>query len=315
MSDKPFASNAKLTAVLLDYGNCPGDYMADCLFPMVNTCTQAFKYYKFDETQKFNAHNAAVGRKSQVREISELCADFVNDSTEDYGLEVAIPFADLAEQGCDCSEIPFDIKSTHARYLRDQITLEREVRAATLAFDASKYSASQKTDLTGSELNAPAGATDPLGLLLDLIDCRNKPYNWAYIPKKVMSVLKRHPEFLGNVDSRGVISKESIAGTLGLEGICTPNAYVNTAESGQTPVVEPIWGDSILLFYKNMNFSMTDCPQSTFAFRAQWGSFVAFEYVDNSIGLRGGIRMRVGVGEKLVVADYSQAHLITNTLV
>lgn len=318
MSQNPFELNGQITAVVQEYGNCPGAYeAADCLFPVVPVCTDTFKYRQFDKTQPYDLVNQYVGRKSQVHEIDDYLSTLVSGVVEDYFLDYALPVRDSMQQNCTpCDALGFDLKAKYARMLVDQIKLGREKRAADLAFDAALFAASNKVTLgAGNEFNATGGgATNPLDFLGDLIAGALQPYNVMVMSLKTWYKIARNPAFLGNVDNRGVASKEGVAALLGLDKICITNAKTNTAASGSAPVIEDLVSDKILLAHVSPSFVMTDCPSATFGFTARMGDMVAAEYFDFKKGGLGANYLRVGMMEKMVAA-YDQGYLISNAVV
>jgi len=333
MGQTSFEYDAHLTALVQEYGNCRSDYIADCLFPRINVPSQKFKWTEFDKAQPYKVVNDFVGSCSQVHEINMLESKFVNSETEGHGLEIKIPVTDMANaNGSPCDNVNYDIVGKNARYLFDKLMLQRELRTASLALDVTAYDAADVYDLTGNEFNNATTPTDPLEFFTNRMACKpGRRPNGMLMSYKVWTVLRKIPSLLGNVDNRGMISREEFASMFNLDHLCIADSQFDNAATGLPANLQDIWNNSIIMFRRNPNFESTDCPEATFGFTAQTAFQIqkpttsiipvnsgnpalVMRWYDPSMGLHGSWRIRVGEYVKEVVADYSQACIIQNAI-
>lgn len=312
---RPYEIDAALTGLVQEYGNCAGDFISDCVFPAVKTCGMNFKFTKFDEGEAFNMYNDLVGPVSQVNEISMQNSGFVLGETECYALESVIPMTDYQQQNCSpCSTAGYDLEAAAVKNLVRSLMLNRDYRNAQFLFDTANYT--NQTSLAGQELNSGAAtAADPLDFISEVIACAKYGLNYAVMNKKVFHWIRKHPSVLGSSFARGLTSEDQVAAALGLEGICIANSCYNSAGLGLPPVINQTFGNSILLFQRGEMTLNTACPSPSFGFNAVSCDAEVYKYFDESIGLKGGYRIKYGVCHKDTLVDETMGHLITDVLV
>ena len=118
--------------------------------------------------------------------------------------------------------------------------------------------------------------------------------------------LRRHPMLLkafhGSLGDAGMVPLAFIQELFELDRIVVGRARYNSANKGQTLTLTELWQNHCALLYINPH--ATPSKGITFGFTATHGRRVAQSRRDPDIGLRGGLRMRVGESVKeLVVAD------------
>src|SRR5258708_40342603 len=92
MAQAPFTIQPQLTAISLTYKN--RDFIAERVLPRVPVLSQSFKWSKFTLADGFTIPDTRVGRKSAPGQIDWTAAE-QSDTTVDFGLEDAIPQADI----------------------------------------------------------------------------------------------------------------------------------------------------------------------------------------------------------------------------
>lgn len=312
----PFDYSPSLINVATDQANCMKDYIADCIMPYVPTDACTFMYQDWNKTQSYNPVNDDVGPMSRVHEVDLQQSTLVTANLEGHGLDAAFTWCMQQATSSACSNTPPNYRERVAAYLTSLVKLNREIRVVNLVNDPAFYAASNKLDLTGIEFDNATTPSDPLTVISNAIANSPQGFNWLAASKSVMSYLRRHPSFLGNVDARGAVSNASIAATLGLDGICEGRSYANL-----TGTNVPLWGptaaadDYILLFSKNESVFSTDCPIPTFAFTARSGGWFAANLQSQFHGLRGTEYVRVGEEVKEVVTSYNFGYLIYNIFI
>lgn len=304
----PFPVDPALTAIAIAYRN--RRFIADDVLPRVPVARQEFKWWQYPLEESFALPDTKVGRKGAPNEV-DLTATEQTGATADYGLDDPIPQPDIdqAPQGRD----PRDRAAVQ---LTDYIALDREKRTADLVFDAAQYAASNKVTLSGTSQWSDFANSDPLGVILAGLDaCLVRP-NVATMGREVWTKLTQHPKVvkavLGNAGDSGVVSRQAVAALLELEDILVGEAFLNTAKKGQTATLGRVWGKHCLLHYRDRNADTRG--GLTFGFTAEYGSRIAGQMPDGKIGLRGGVRVRVGESVKELIVAARAGYLITNAV-
>lgn len=312
----PFDYSPSLVNVATDQANCMKDFVADCVMPYVPTDACTFMYQDWNKLQPFEPVNDDVGPMSRVHEVDLQKSTLVTGNLEGHGLDAAFTWCMQQAVSSNCSNVPPNYREKIAAYLTSLVKLNREQRVVNLVNDPALYPAANVIDLTGVEFNNATTPSDPLTVIADAMNAAPEGRNCLVTSKKVAAYLQRQPDFLGNVDARGIVTTDSIARTLGLDCFCVGRSHSNISGT-----LTPLWGptvaagDYIVLFSTNSNFFATDCPIPTFAFTARSGGWFAANLQSQFHGLRGTEYVRVGEEVKEVVTSYNFATIITNVLV
>jgi hypothetical protein len=116
----------------------------------------------------------------------------------------------------------------------------------------------------------------------------------------------------GNVTGSGIVSQEEMRQLFGMTKLLVGRSFVNTARPGQAPVLTRVWGEVLALTYVNPGAN-TQNP-TTFGMTAQFGTRIAGSLPDPDIGIRGGMRVRVGEQVRELVTAPDAGYLITGTV-
>lgn len=313
MSRAPFPIDPVLTGIALDYPlTMERPPIADIIFPRMNPplAKEEFKYHKFRLAEGMTIPDTRVGRKSMPNEV-EFGFDEVTDSTLDYALDDVVPDADFAN-----APPGYDPRDTAARKLTDLILLDREVRAAALAFAAATYPSGNKVTLSGTTQWSHASST-PIAAINDALLVPVIRPNTLVVSEATWAKLSTHAEIvsavLGNDGTKGIATPEQVARLFRLNQVVIGTAVRNTAVKGQTLTRGSIWGKHAALIYRNPIAAGTK-DQVTFGFTAQFGTRVAGSIPETKVGMRGAVRVRVGESVKEVVACNDVAYFFENAV-
>ena len=284
--------------------------IADQVLPRIPVDSPVFKYSKYALGDAFTVPDTRVGRKGQVNQI-DWSASEETASTEDYGLEDAIPKYDTdAAQAAQKAQgvYPIDPQARSTELLTDLVALDREIRVSNLMRDESNYASGNKTTLETAQQWDNAASTP----IKDITDARDgliiRP-NVMVMGRRVATALASNPTIVkaynGTSGDTGIVPMQFIANLLEFDEILVGEGWVNVAKKGQTPKLVRAWGTDAVMYYRS---PVTASPTGimTFGFTAEWGQRIAGT-IDNdpNIGLRGGTRVRVGesVKELIVASD------------
>ncbi len=307
MSKAPFPITPELTAIALAYTN--ERMIADSVLPRIPVGKQEFKYNTYKLEDAFTVPNTLVGRKGKPGEV-EFGASEATSATRDYGLDAAIPQADIENAAGR-----FDPVGRHTELLTDLILLDREIRVAGLVFDPNQFATANKQTLAGAaQWSDPT--SDPVKTVLSVMDGMIMRPNVGVIGRAVATQLQTHPNVIKawnkNSGDKGKAPISFVAELMELEEILVGEGWVNTAKPGQVPTMVRVWGKHMALYVRNRNVSTVGGV--SFGYTAEWGNRIAGRMPDENIGLRGGVRVRVGESVKELIIANDLGYLFQNAV-
>lgn len=307
----PFPIDPALTAVAVAYRNA--EMIADRVLPRVPVATQAFEYPVYALADGFTLPETRVGRKSRPAEV-EFGFTMASSATEDFALDDPIPAADVANAAA--SDRP-DPEVQAAQNIADLIALGREVRTANLVFNLATYPAAQRATLSGTSQWSDPDNSNPVDAILTALDTMVMRANVMVIGQPVWTKLRQHPKVVkgvfGFANDAGVVTLEQVAALLEIQEIIVGKARVNTAKKGQTPATARTWGKHCALLHRD-GMATAQGGRATFGFTGEWGSRVSGAIEDKDIGMRGGLRVRVGESVKEVVTANDLGYFFENAV-
>lgn len=305
--EHPFVIVPSLSAIAIAYTQA--NLIADEVLPRVPVYTEAFNHQKYSLEEAFAAPDTRVGRKGAPNQI-DWASEMVPASTEDHALDAPVPNSDvnaynLAKQSGTGYVGQTDPLIRATKLVRQSVQNRRELRAANLVFNPASYGASNKISLADKFWDDYANS-DPLPLIMDLLDSMVMRANVAVLGRRVATKLRMHPKVckavFGNNTDAGHVSLQALADQLELQKIVVGDARLNTAKPGQAATLSRVWGNHAAFLYLNKEADTQ--AGTTFGYTAQFGDIVAGTIADPDVGMRGGQRVRSGEAVKeLVVAN------------
>lgn len=307
----PFPVNNEYTAVAIAYMN--KTLIADEVLP-ITPVSKKFTWIKHTKEEGFTPPDDKVGRKGQPNQVSFTGSEETS-STEDYALDDPIPQDDI-----DANNIPgYDVTGKSTEFLMNLLMLRREKRVADVVFNADTYPAGNKVTLTGTAQYSDYTNSTPMSDLLARLDVPLMRPNSLTYGNDAWRVFRQHPEVVEYVkstgagsDAKGMVSREQVAEALEVENIFVGQGWINIANKGQPANFVRVWGKHIAAFYRDTLAG----PQrgTTFGMTGQWGTRIAGQITDPDIGMRGGIRNRVGWSHKEIVTAADLGYFIQNAV-
>lgn len=309
----PFPIHPQLTAIAIAYRN--PTLIADEVFRRVPVAKESFKYLKHNVADGLTVPNTLVGRRGRPGEV-DFSASEQTESVGSYGLEFSVPFDDI--ENAKDPNLNYDPLARATEFTADLVALDREKRAADLLFNTSTYAAGNVTTLSGTSQWNDA-TSDPVRAILLAMDGMYVRPNVAVLGRAVATQLQMHPKVVsavyaqgGNASVGGIVGLQALATVLGLDRVIVGEAYLNTAKPGQTVTRSRLWGKHAAFIYEN--------PQAmpnmgvTFGLTAQWQTRFTATWEDRNIGLRGGMRGRVGESVKELILCNDAGYLFANAV-
>lgn len=309
----PFPINPQLTAIAIAYRN--PDLIADRVFPRVPVAKESFKYLRHNIADGITIPATLVSRRGRPPEV-EFSATEESTSVNSFGLEFSVPYDDI--ENAKDPNVNYDPLARSTEFTADLLALDREQRVANTVFNPAVYAAANVTTLAGAgQWSDPT--SDPVRAILSAMDAMLIRPNIAVMGRAVATQLQMHPKVVaavyagaGNAAIGGIVGLPALANLLGLKEVIVGEAYVNSAKPGQTVSRARLWGKSVAFLYRNDQAM----PQMgvTFGITAQWQTRFSSTWEDRDIGLRGGIRGRVGESVKELVLCNDAGYLFANAV-
>jgi hypothetical protein len=304
----PFAINPALMAIVIAFRN--KEMIADEVLPRVPVGKQEFKWMEQTMAEGFTVPDTKVGRKSQPNQVSFSAVEKTG-STEDFGLDDAIPQSDI-----DNAPENYDPLGRASEGIMNIVELDREVRVASTVFNAATYGANNKVALVGGDQFSAYDTSDPISVINGALDSMVLRGNIMTIGRAVFSKLATHPQIVkavhGNSGDAGVATRRQIAELFELEDILVGSAWVNTAKKGQAMSLARTWGKHLALLYRDKTADTRSGV--TFGVTAQFGTRIAGQWEDKNIGLRGGTMVRAGESVKEVICAPDLGYFVENAI-
>jgi hypothetical protein len=284
----PFPITPELTAITRMYRN--QTLIADDVLPRFMVSTPSFRYSNYALAEGFTIPDVRVGRKSPPNQV-EFTRTETTSSCDDHALDDSVPQLDI-----DAAPVGYDPLGRAAEGITDLLMLAREKRAADLVFNTATYPAANKSTLSGTSQWSDYTNSNPVSAILTALDSMVIRPNVAVFGRAVFTILSQHPKILsalyGPGGTTGIGTAQAMANLFGLDQILVGQGYLNTAKKGQTAAIARVWGKSAAFLVRN---AQADTNRGiTFGMTAQWGPRIAGRIQDVDVGMRGGVRVRVG---------------------
>lgn len=302
----PFTPSPQYTAIALAYRN--KTLIADQVLPRATVTAREFKWDKHTKSDLFTVPSTLVGRKGTPNEV-EFTATEETSSVADYGLQFVVPREDVEAAA---GKPGLDPVGRHTEGTTELILLDREKRVADLVFAAGTYPVGNKTALSGTDRWNDFANSDPVEDILAAFEGMLMRPNLAVFGSQVWYQLRRHPKVLAsiyptgsNAVTGGIATLQQVQEVFELPNIVIGQAFINTSKPGQAATYARIWGKHAAFLHQNPLASLTGGNGITFGATAEHLGRVAMTREDPDIGLRGGIRGKVGetVKELVTAAD------------
>lgn len=303
----PFVQHAGMTAVAVAWRQ--GNLIADEVLHRVPVDNEKFTYNIYNKEDGFTVPETLVGRKGKPNEV-EFGSSEGNGRTQDHGLDTPVPNADVTkwEAEAKMGNPLVDPRLRATRLLTQCVATRREKRVADLVFNANSYAADNKKILSGASMWSDYDNSDPETDIARALSKGFMRYNLPVFGNATWTWLSRHPKLamaiLGRGTERGKVTRQQFSEYFEMSELPVVGmGWLNTAKPGQPANMQRIWGNHAALIYRDKEAD--NDYGVTFGFTAQFGTRVGGTIEDPDMGIRGGIRARVGesVQELIIASD------------
>lgn len=317
MTATAYPNNPQLTALYVGYRQA--EHIADIVAPRSPVLTKAFDYTKYGVGDEFTAPDTLVGRTSAPNQV-EFGGTKLQAAVADYGLDAPVTqdeidqFDKAKAAGLAVGLSPL-VRAT--MLVKKSVDNRREKRVADIVFNANNYGVNNKQTLSGTGQWSDFANSDPLAYLLRKFDTLLMRPNLGVIGREVATELQLHPKVIstiyGAASTQGMASLDDIARKLGLRKLVVGDARVNVAKPGQAASMARCWGKHASFVYQEEEATI-DGGGMAFCLTAQYGTPVAWDTFDKTIGLRGGRMVRAGESVVELVTANDLGFLVTNAV-
>lgn len=303
----PFPLSPELSAISVAYKN--GKMIADGAMPRTSPVgQQLFKYRRYRLADSFTVPETKVGRTSQPNTV-DWSFEELEASTQDHALDEPLPHADCE----NAMAAGINLKGKATEQVTDLLILAREVRVAKVFQDPANFG--RVETLSGSD-RWDDPASKPQDFLLELADDQIMRANKLVLGRKAARILRTHPQILKawnrNEGDSGAVPFAALAELLELDEVLVGEGWINIAKPGQAPNMVRVWGNSAALIHQN---GMADTRTGiSWGYTVPWGTRIASEIEDKDMGMRGGVRIRVGEAVKELVTAPDLGTLIQSVV-
>jgi hypothetical protein len=234
-----------LNNVSVGYQN--DDYFAERLFPVVPVQKQSGRYWVFGK-EKFRQYETIRHAGSEAREIAPWTLSNSAYFCDDHSLKDKISDEEIA----NASGTDLEINTTEN--LTDALLLDLEIRVANLIVNNAS-SLSFNTTLSGTSQWSDYVNSDPISAVeaqkTVIKQAIAKTPNTLAVSYPVFATLRQHPRIIDRFKYTqvGVLDEAALKTAFGVDNFWVMGAEYDTANEGQPPSLNFVWGKSALLAY------------------------------------------------------------------
>lgn len=317
MSRTAFAVNPTLTAVAIGYMNPDVALIADRVLPRVASPYE-FAYTTYSLADAYTVPPTRVGRKSAPN-VVDFGGTQVTGRCVDWALDVPVPELERAaweSMAKPATGGPVDPQVKATRLATSLIQLDREIRVANTVFNTATYPGGNQATLSGTSQWSDFTNSNPLDAMLTALDVPVMRPNTVVLGQQAWTKVRQHPRLIqaanASAQTGGAITRQQLADLLEVQQVLIGASFVNNARPGQTPTLTRVWGKHAALLFVSEDMANADQPQ--FGATMQFGTRLAGEIEDRDLGMRGGVRVRVGESVQEVITAPAVGYLFQNAV-
>lgn len=236
-----------LNNVSIGYRN--DDYFGERVFPIVPVKKQSGRYWVFGK-EKFRQYETIRAPKAEAREIAPWTLSNSPYFCNDHSLKDSI--SDEERSNSDGT----DLEQNTVENLTDALLLDFEIRAKGLVFGSSgPSSVSQSATLSGTSQWSDYVNSDPIAAVESYKTVIKKAIatspNTLLVSYPVYAVLRQHPRIVDRFKYTqvGILQAEHLKSAFDVDNFWVAGAEYDTANEGQAPSLDFVWGKNVLLAF------------------------------------------------------------------
>ena len=228
------------------------EYIAEEIFTPFFVSRESDQFTKYDKS-KFQSEGLSGPRgpyDPSTRATFGL-------SQDEYELEFHSLYTDVPSRLQNNADAPIDLEWSAAENIREKLLIEREIDAASMAFDSDNVGTTKNLNASKWSDDSNDPVADINDAFLAIAEKIGKRPNAMVIAPNVWSKLSRNQHLLSERSGvrEGSVTPQRFASYftwMDVQNLWVPLAIKNTATEGQDDNENFIWKDKVLLFYRDM---------------------------------------------------------------
>lgn len=231
-----------LNNVSVGYQN--DDFYAEKLFPVVPVMKQSGRYWVYGR-EKFRQYETIRHAGAEAREIAPWSLSNNPYFCDDHSLKDKIS----DEERANSDGIDLEINTTEN--LTNAILLDLEIRVANLILGGTVTN----TTLSGTSQWSDYVNSDPVAAVeaqkTTIKQAIGQAPNTLAVSYPVFATLRQHPKIIDRFKYTqvGVLDSDALKAAFGVDNFWVMGAEYDTANEGQTPSLNFVWGKNAVLAY------------------------------------------------------------------
>ena len=248
-----------LSNLALQYRQDRRIFIADAVLPRVKVKKESDKYKIYDPKYW---RSLPPTKRADGTAANQVGFEFSSDGTyscEEYALRDIV-----TDRAAALQDKPIDLMADTQALLYDLILLDRERRAAALAFASSNFSGYTSALATGDRWdNYDSASSDPLEDIENakesVIQNAGRVPNLVIMGYEVYKKVRNHPLVVERIKGGATtqipatVGEQELARVFDVERVLVGRAVYNSANVGQSESVSFVWGKSVLVAYVDPN--------------------------------------------------------------
>lgn len=239
--------DAMLTSISVGYQN--EAFVADQLAPAVNVEKKTDKYY-VQELTGVTEFEDMRAPSAPTNELPPMSLSRDSYSADEHALKDWVSRDEIDE-----ADNPLSPMADAVERVSDTILLNREAAIVGMVTNDGNFASGSSTGLTSTDCWDDYENSDPI---TDLKTARDTIHGTiiklptvAIFGYAVGTVLEDHPKFLERIKTSplAMTTLQMIGELTGVPRLVKASAMKNTAAPGQTPVLEYMWGNNVVVAY------------------------------------------------------------------
>jgi hypothetical protein len=233
-----------LTNISVGYVN--DDYFAEKLLPPIPVKQRSGRYWIFGK-EKFHRYETIRAPKAEAREIAPWALSNEPYFCDDHSLKDSISDEERA------SSEGTDVEINTTQNLTDAILLDLELRVMNLLI--GEGTSVPNTTLSGTSQWSDYVNSDPIAAVeqakITIKQAIAKTPNTLAVSFPVYTYLRQHPKIIDRFKYTqvGILQADHLKSVFDVDNFWVLGAEYDTANEGQTPDLQFIWGLNALLAY------------------------------------------------------------------
>ncbi|GIX06973.1 MAG: hypothetical protein KatS3mg115_1376 [Candidatus Poribacteria bacterium] len=224
------------------------EYIASEAVPKVLVNKASDKFYEFSQGDWFR-DEAGLRAPMTTGPVGGYRLSTRTYQTRQYSMTTYV-----ADEERDNADEGLDLDRQAIEYCTDKVLLRLEREVADLLFDGGQYAVGHTTTLTGAD-QWDDPTSDPIGQVrsakLTVSGAIGRHPNTLILGEEVYTALQDHPQIVERIKytQRGIVTPDLLASLLDVERVLVGRAIENTAEEGELPNYQRVWGKHAALLY------------------------------------------------------------------